>query len=81
MQKLKISVLAAGISLLSLAVATPAMAADGATIYKGKCFACHRFPRQDKTEHGCQTILLVGKTVTAMDYFFNLKNVFFHNGG
>jgi len=41
MQKLKISVLAAGICLLSLAVASPAMAADGVTIYKGKCFACH----------------------------------------
>jgi len=41
MQKLKISVLAAGICLLSLAVASPAMAADGAAVYQVKCLACH----------------------------------------
>lgn len=41
MHKLKKSVLAAGICLLSLAVGNPAMAADGATVYKGACLACH----------------------------------------
>ena len=41
MHKLKISVLAAGICLLSLAVGTPTMAADGATVYQGACLACH----------------------------------------
>ena len=41
MQKLKISVLAAGISLLSLAVGAPALAADGATVYQTACLACH----------------------------------------
>lgn len=41
MHKLKISVLAATICLLSLAVSTPTLAADGATIYQGACLACH----------------------------------------
>ena len=41
MHKLKISVLAAGICLLSLAVGTPTLAADGATIFQTTCLACH----------------------------------------
>jgi len=41
MHKLKISVLAAGICLLSLVAGTPAMAADGATVFQGACLACH----------------------------------------
>jgi cytochrome c len=41
MHKLKTSVLAAGICLLSLAVGTPTMAADGAAVYQATCLACH----------------------------------------